>query len=240
MTRFPLILGFLGLIGISAIVAQPAHASLYVSDSNATTIYLAERNTNQPSRYNTQVNGKPWSGEITITRREGTPGKYYYYGTFKDEPIASNDKRNCTGKITLAQSYVGRSNVLGLSATWQVTGGNQCPTVGKSYTLSLTESLPRPNAKGDYQDSWSRWRVVSSDGQLNCREKPNGKIVRVLKSNKDEMVLDGRLGNTISSYNGDAWMYVPYIGETPYSSDRYQPCYVRANSRFIEPVSVPW
>ena len=78
----------------------------------------------------------------------------------------------------------------------------------------------------------------SADGKLNCREKPNGKIVRVLKTN-DIIFLDGRLGNTISFSNGNTWLYAPYIGES-YSQNNYKPCYVRASSSYITPSSLPF
>lgn len=98
--------------------------------------------------------------------------------------------------------------------------------------------LPRPNGRGDftprnantYQSetngmvTWPYWRVVSSDGELNCRTSPNGKITKVYLSQRDRLQAETRGANAIIFSNGAPWML---------TRDR---CYVRANSRYIQPI----
>ena len=250
MENFSIALGFLGWMGISAIAAHPASASDYASTSKATTLRLDEKNMGSTDFYSTLINGRTWQGEIKVDRREESPltlppgeGVRIYYGTFRDNPdrlvTTIDGKWKCTGTIKMTRVMGSQSRAkpgAELRVQWQVTGGNQCPNMGKSYNLSLAESLPPVNSKGDYLESWQRWRVVSADGELNCRQTPNGKIVRVFKSNQDEIVPEGRSGNAITTYfNGDPWLSIPASLKAG-----TQACYVRANSRFIQPISVPW
>lgn len=233
-------------IGLGLSFAPAASASHYQSTTGKTNLWLNEIITStrpeRTGRYNTQVQGNPWGGEIKVTQTRFEGGQPIYTGTFKDQPAGENRAgTECTGTVTLRRSD-GRSG-LQMAATWNVTGGKNCPAIGQTIRMTLNEPLPRPDARGDYSDKalWQLWRVVSADGELNCREQPttNSKIVRVLKEGKDSIFLDGRLGYTISRKNGDAWMYVPYTG-APYVEHQFKPCYVRANSRFIQPVSGPF
>jgi len=100
-------------------------------------------------------------------------------------------------------------------------------------------SLPRPNRNGDFNSrnantflsetngmvTWPYWQVVSSDGELNCRQTPNGRIMRVYLNNRDRVRAELRGGNAfVTASNGSPWML---------TRDR---CYVRANSQYIKPV----
>lgn len=84
--------------------------------------------------------------------------------------------------------------------------------------LARSESyLPQPNPRGDFHArnantylsetngmvTWPTWRVVSSDGELNCRANPNGRILKVYFANRDRIQAELRGGNAfISASNG--------------------------------------
>lgn len=73
--------------------------------------------------------------------------------------------------------------------------------------------------------TWPDWQVVSSDGELNWRQTPNGRILRVYFNNHDRVHAELRSGNAfVSASNGSPWML---------TRDR---CYVRANVPYIRPV----
>jgi hypothetical protein len=217
---------------ILGFLAPAAQASKYIAGQ--TELYLPER-TNGFGNYSTLVQGAPWAGYITITSQQGAAGHYYYKGTFKDSPVAEAripeaSRTTCTGNIDLERTANGRENAMRMGVTWTVTGGKKCTTIGKTFKLSLPEAIPNAIANGDYTQSWSRWTVVSPDGSLNCRKQPNGPILRTYKTG-DEIFLDGRLGETISRQGNDYWMATYPDGKL---------CYVRANSRYIRPISVPF
>jgi hypothetical protein len=214
------------------LLSTSAQASQYVSGQ--TELYLPER-TNGFGNYSTLVQGAQWAGNITITSQQGAMGHYYYKGTFKDSPVSEarmpeESRTACTGNIELVRSSNGRENAMNMAITWTVTGGKKCTTVGKTFKLNLAEAIPKAIANGDYTQRWSRWTVVSPDGSLNCRKQPNGAILRTYKTN-DEIFLDGRLGDTIKRQGNDYWMATYPDGKL---------CYVRANSRYIRPISVPF
>ncbi|MDX2231392.1 MAG: hypothetical protein NW220_17285 [Leptolyngbyaceae cyanobacterium bins.349] len=109
-------------------------------------------------------------------------------------------------------------------------------------TAALARSgsyLPQPNRRGDFNASnantflsetngmvtWPTWQVVSSDGELNCRATPNGRIVKVYFAKRNRVQAELRGGNAfVSAPNGSPWML---------TRDR---CYVRANSRYVQPL----
>lgn len=98
--------------------------------------------------------------------------------------------------------------------------------------------LPRPNGRGDFTArnantyrsetngmvTWPQWRVVSSDGELNCRATPNGRVTRVYEARRDRIQAELRGGNAIRLSDGAPWMLTR------------QGCYVRANARYIQPI----
>lgn len=105
-------------------------------------------------------------------------------------------------------------------------------------TANTAANRPRPNRQGDFTAAnantylsetnglvtWLHWRVVSQDGELNCRATPNGTIRRVYRTNRDRITAETRGANAIVLSNGSPWML---------TRDR---CYVRANSRYIQPI----
>ena len=222
-------------------LCYPAHATTYVNPNGSTSLVLAEKNSQAGGFYFTTSGGRQFMGTITVTRREGRPGSYYYYGTFSDRTMGPGSPISCTGDMTIVRRAVGRIATLGAEVTWKVKGGENCPSVGKTFKLSLVEPLPRPDSKGDYtpqnadtwmtetsgNGTWPLWRVTSSDGELNCRQTPNGTIKYVYRA-QDTVVPELRQVKAIEFSGGSAWMRTN------------KNCYVRANSSYIAPVSLPY
>lgn len=234
------IAAFITLSALGGILAAaPAQASLYRSQSGNTELRIAERSDNKVGSYSTQISGTQWNGSINIPHSKftgGHPGGFRYKGTFIDSPV-NNSSIQCTGDLDMNRQAVGRSTQLRMSMNWTVRGGKNCPSVGRSFTMTLLEAIPKADRNGDYTQSWGLWQVTATDGKLNCRATANGKVIHTFKSG-DEIFLDGRLGETISPFNGAPWMYVPYLAR-PYTNANYKPCYVRANSQYITPLSLP-
>jgi hypothetical protein len=76
----------------------------------------------------------------------------------------------------------------------------------------------------DRWGTWDQWNVVSRDGELNCRATPNGRIVKVYRTGKDQVFATRTSDNAIQTLNGSPWLL---------TRDR---CYVRANSQYIQPI----
>ncbi|MEG4071164.1 hypothetical protein QUA30_00585 [Microcoleus sp. Pol14C2] len=226
---------------ISLIWCGAASATTYVNPNGKTTLNLSEKGNNRSGFYLTKVGNREFLGNILITRSEGAAGSYYYNGTFKDSATGPGRKIVCSGDIAIVRRQVGRSNQLGAEVTWKVKGGENCPSMGQTFKVNLVEALPRPNASGDYTSSnantwssqtngfvtWPAWRVTSRDGQLNCRKTANGAIQQVYRADRDTVSAELRGANAITMANGQPWLLTR------------QGCYVRANSQYIEPVSLP-
>ncbi|MGB8702335.1 MAG: hypothetical protein WCD18_23200 [Thermosynechococcaceae cyanobacterium] len=235
MRSHPFLLGT--AITISAIAIAPAQASLYRSTSGNTELRIAEwhaTRSDRPGSYTTHIGNQTWNGSLQV-KAEGGPTNLMYQGTFADSPMG-NTQIQCTGAIAMNRRAIGAVRGMDLEVRWTVTGGNQCPAIGKTFAMTLPEALPVADNRGDYTQSWGRWQVTSADGKLNCRATPNGTVIHTFRRG-DEIFLDGRLGQTISLHKGSPWMYVPYLSY-PYSDANYKPCYVRANVNYIEPLSI--
>jgi len=180
-------------------------------------------------------------GNIQITRSQGAVGSYYYNGTFKDSAIGPGRKIVCSGNITIVRRQLGRSNQLGAEVPWKVKAGENCPSLGKTFKVNLVEALPRPNARCDYTSSnantwltetagsgtWPTWRVTSREAELNCRKTPNKAIQRVYRADRDTVAPEHRGVKAIMMANGQPWLLTR------------QRCYVRSNSQYVQPVSLP-
>lgn len=227
----------MGAIATSTLAIAPAPASLYRSTSGKTELRISEWNAtrvDRPGSYTTHIGDQTWNGSLKVNV-EGSSTNLFYQGTFEDSPLR-NSRIKCTGTIAMNRREIDARRGMNLAVSWTVTGGNQCPAIGQTFTMTLPEALPVASDRGDYIQSWGRWQVVSADGQLNCRATPNGNVLHTFKRG-DEIFLDGRLGDTISMHNGSPWMYVPYLGY-PYRDANYKPCYVRANVQYIAPLSI--
>lgn len=220
-----------------------AFASTYVSNTNATRLVLREKTSPPSGFYFTTAAGRQWMGNIQINQSSGAAGSMYYTGTFRDRTMGPGPQRTCTGTITIRRHMApGRGDRMAADATWRVTGGSNCGSVGQTIQLNLLEPLPQPTRTGDYnaQNSntyesetsgaytWPQWRVVSRDGELNCRATPNGTIQRVYRSGQNTVQAETRGGNAFRpDASGNPWLL---------TRDR---CYVRANASYIRPISVP-
>lgn len=224
------------LVGLSVLtIASPSIATTYTSLSGTTTLVLREKTTSPSGFYFTKFQGQEWMGQIQVNRAGGTMGSVYT-GTFRDSTIGPGQQKTCIGNVKITRRSIGRN--VGAEVTWKVTGGTGCPLVGQTMKDTLEEPLPRPNATGEFTNistymsetngevDWPKWRVVSPDGTLNCRETPNGKVQRSYNSGT-EIEVDGRAVGALKLTPSGPWLLTR------------QRCYVRANTRYIEPVSLP-
>jgi hypothetical protein len=246
-------------------IAQAIDSTNYQSNAGATRILLTNFGPDQSNQwimdYQTKINGETWSGSAQFTRVLGQNGNRALYGTFKDyagedgrPPNNGIGERSCTGDLTASQTAP--NDRYQLKVTWKVTGGKNCSSVGKTFSLDLSESIPSADAKGNFQfqnasvwtglgpnqstlGMWERWQVV--DDGLNCRARPNGAIVRTYRRGEQFAPLyEGRGGNPtaflgsenteatpdqVRQFKGDPWIWTR------------AKCYVRSNSRYIQPLS---
>ncbi|WP_156803795.1 hypothetical protein [Lyngbya sp. PCC 8106] len=234
----------LSLLSVAAgflLMSSPALASTYKT-TNKTTTLVVKPDASRPfvGHYSTRVKSRRIVGDIRIITGEGVPGSYIYQGTFSDRGL--DGKGECIGDITILRRQIDRSGKMGAKVTWKVKGGPTCTSVGKTYVLDLVEALPSPDKKGDFNwnnsgtwlsqplrySTWPKWKVTSSDGELNCRDKPNGKIKRVYQMNVDQIEVNKDRANVFELSPGKSpWLLTN------------QGCYVRANKQFIQPISMP-
>lgn len=233
---------FLSVLSVGLMVsAAPAIATTYTSSTGKTAVVLNEGRTGNDNFYFTEVNGRSILGDITITSAQSNGNSYRYEGTFREQTLGPRAGDACTGTITIVRQPIPRSANHSAQVTWRVTGGRPCASIGQTFSLNLTEPLPRPDRNGNYTDrlantwmsqtsglaTWPKWRVTSSDGELNCRVQPNGPIKTVYRAGRDEISAELRGTNAITMSNGAPWMLTT------------QGCYVRANSQYIAPIALP-
>jgi hypothetical protein len=232
---------FLTVAATVLLMSSPALASSYKSTGGTTALSIKpDTNSTLTGIYSTTLNKRRVVGEIRITEKQGGGGSYTYQGTFSDRGL--DGKGECIGDISIVRRQIARSGKIGAKVTWKVKGGPTCASVGQSYVLDLVEALPSPDAKGDFNwnnsgtwlsqplrsSTWPKWKVTSSDGQLNCREKPNGKILRVYRVNVDQIEANKNRSNAFELSPGKSpWLLTN------------QGCYVRANKQYIQPLSMP-
>jgi hypothetical protein len=230
------------LTGLLVFGLSPAvDASTYVSSNQVTALQLYEdRTRDYGGFYITKINNRHFFGDIKIISTQETGRGMLFTGTFQERSLGPGTKFLCSGNIEVER---GSTIPVNASVTWRVTGGENCPDIGKTVTLDLVEPLPRANSKGDYTpensdtwitqtsgfSTWPQWRVVSSDGELNCRTQPNGTVQYVYRAGAEPVLAELRQINAIefSNSNGDPWLLTR------------KGCYVRANSQYIQPVSLP-
>lgn len=219
-----------------------ASATTYINPATGkTSLNLSEKANNSRGFYFTKIGDREFLGDIKINSSEGAAGSYHYRGTFQDSAIGSGKKMICAGDITMVRRQINSSGQLGIKVTWKVKGGENCPSINQTVQLNLVEPLPRASASGDYTSNnantwltetaglstWPSWRITSRDGELNCRKTPNGSIQQVYRANKDTIAAELRGVNAIKIENGQPWLQTR------------QGCYVRANSQYIQPISLP-
>jgi hypothetical protein len=246
--------------------AAPLEKSVSLQSSSGQTRLLVRIREGEPVSkwqidYQTKLGGEIWSGNATPLRINGHDGERSILGTFKDWPgrngFPSNDDRYCTGDFTLTQRFQGDRAVA--DVTWHVTGGKNCEAIGQKIRIKAAETLPVANSEGDFTygnvrtwlgldagqndfRSWERWQVVDQSDTLNCRQWPNGKIVKTYqRGDRFASQANGRgIANAIlGSDNGKkhpSQLIEREIKGDPWleTTDR---CYVRANSQYIRPLS---
>jgi len=240
-------------LGLVSGLSSVASASTYISPTKATRLTLYELPGSPPyqragkptGEYSTRIQGKTWHGAIAITNHKSDQaGHKYYTGTFKDSSYVSGQELTCQGTISIFRTRVSRTEPIGMTATWNVTSGKGCPSIGTVYKVTLREDLPQPDRNGNFTDTnsqgaesspsqgstWEKWRVVSADGALNCRQAPNGAIKKVYKSGTTLAAQTERDG---TAFFNRADLKTPWLR----TSDR---CFVRANTQYIQPVSLPF
>lgn len=213
-----------------------AAAAVYTTPTGQTRFVL-DLSRGQPSvEYITRIQGRNWIGMAKVS---GVPvpesGVSRYQGTFQDMQTGPGARLTCTGTIDIINNLPAQS----FSVTWKITGGNSCPSVGQTVRLNLIDAVPRPDARGDFtpaivnqwnggtqETTWRAWRVVSSDGSLNCRTTPNGAVKVAYKTGQSIRALIDRSGLATTTLNGAPWLK---------TTDN---CFVRANARFIQPTNL--
>lgn len=152
-------------------------------------------------------------------------------------------ERTHTLLIAITRFSGGRRPGMQIEARWTITGGNNCPALGKTGSLNLVEPLPQADHSGDYtpgnanantamsqtngEYTWPTWIATSADGTLNCRATPNGAVKFTYKAGQRIEVAD-RCGNAFDSSAGSPWLRTT------------KGCFVRANRQYIAPQSVPF
>lgn len=230
---------FRHLLAMSALsLAFPAAASaaVYTTTTGQTRFVLDLSGSKPIVEYVSRIQGKDWIGSATVS---GVPvpdsGVSRYRGTFRDFRTGPGAEQFCTGTLDILDNLPGQR----FSVTWKATGGKSCPVIGQTVTLNLVDALPRPDGRGDFtpaivnqwnggtqSSTWRGWRVVSADGVLNCRATPNGAIRRTYKTGDPITAFRDRSGLAMTTFNGSPWLR---------TSDN---CFVRANSRLIQPTNL--
>lgn len=229
------------------ITANPAQASVYSDFSTRTKLLIAQDNNTQPTSGGMYISlryKQVWFGTIDVKRMSQMRLTTIFKGSFSESQ--EQGSAQCSGNLTLVRSKGTAVGIPVLQATFQVTGGANCPFVGRTDVLTLPEALPRPNFRGDFmdadtsigaasmQETWRSWRVVSSDGELNCRATPNGAIRKVYRTNDviDVSNTDDfnphHHGSSIKLFNDQPWLHTT------------DGCFVRAHTRYIQPRSLPF
>jgi hypothetical protein len=269
-TTFPKRLSLFGLVVVNLtllpLAAQagtaPSDRTNYQTVSGSTQLILDFSQPAQRGRieYETKIQGTDWWGEVTPGSMSQQNGKNTVYGTFRDVPSNAFFDRNapmfCTGDVVAIRSYA--NNRFQLDMTWKVTGGKKCTSIGQTINLKLSEAIPVADAQGDYNyansrvwyglnsgqndyHTWDRWRAIES-GSLNCRERPNGKILRTYPQGSDFVaryesrgVASAILGADNNQTNPSA-ISPDLIKGKPWMLTKDK-CFVRSNSQYIQPRS---
>lgn len=223
-------------------LSNATQATTYTNTASQTSIVLHERTETPSGYYMTTTEGRDWAGSIQITSVDESEDRRLYTGTFQNFTLGPDPRKACEGTISITRRSLDRHTRYQIDATWNVTGGESCDSIGETYSLNLLEPLPTADRDGNFTSAtadtwqtetsgtgtWLRWRVVSSDGKLNCRESPNGAVQSVY-SKQEEIQIEGRAVHAIvTDSQGQPWLWTN------------RGCYVRAHERYVQPVSLPW
>jgi hypothetical protein len=234
------------LVGnLSLFIASVASASTYTNSDQSFALSLDEIQRSNNNFYYRHSGDRYFMGKIKIINTSETASGVTYDGSFQEDLIGKREQEiSCVGDINIVRHKNG--NHVEAKVTQIVRSGKNCPSVGQTFKVTLVEPLPIADKNGDFtpQNSdtdlsetsgfltWPAWQVVSSDGELNCREKPNsGAAIKfVYHTGRDRLQVETRGGSAFQLTNGATWMQTV----SPKGI-----CYVRANSKFIKPISIP-
>lgn len=233
------------LVGtLSLSIASVASASTYTNSDQSFALSLDEIKGSNNFYYRDSGN-RNFVGHIKIIKTSKTAGSVTYDGTFQEDLIGKVSRPiSCVGNINIVRQKSG--NQVQAKLTQVAKSGKNCPSIGQTFKITLVEPLPIPDKNGNFtpQNSdtnlsetsgfltWLKWQVVSSDGELNCREKPDPKsTIKFVYRTGDRLQVETRGESAFRLTNGASWMHTV----SPKGI-----CYVRANSQFIKPVSIPY
>ncbi|MDF0556404.1 hypothetical protein [Kamptonema sp. UHCC 0994] len=235
-----------GLVGaLSLFVASAASASTYTNSDRSFALSFDEIQRNNNNFYYRHSGDRYFMGQIKIINTSETAGSVTYKGTFKEDLIGKREKEiSCVGDINIVRHQ--KNNQVEAQLTQIVKSGTNCPSIGQTFKVTLVEPLPVADKNGNFTSqnsdndlsetagflTWPAWQVVSSDGELNCRAQPNAEaaVKFVFRAGRDRLKAETRGASAFQSSNGATWMRTV----SPKGI-----CYVRANSKFIKPISIP-
>ncbi|MHC5769369.1 MAG: hypothetical protein ACYTXI_27885 [Nostoc sp.] len=97
------------------------------------------------------------------------------------------------------------------------------------------EGLPKPNRKGDYYNGlWREWLVVDRDRKgLNCRSSAGANYGIIKKFYNSQKIYAYTLDSAPIERDRQG---KPWLAVLPTGYQYENPCFVRANSSFIQPI----
>jgi hypothetical protein len=106
------------------------------------------------------------------------------------------------------------------------------------------EGLPKPDRKGDYYNGrWSEWLVVDRDRKgLNCRSGAGANYSAIKKFYNSEKIYVNTQSYLLTGDKENFSMIQrdrqgkPWLAVLPTGYQYENPCFVRANSSFIQPI----
>jgi hypothetical protein len=242
-------------------IASSAQAENYRNASGNTVLRFNEDNSTT-GLYQTKIGGKNWYGQFSATAT-GSPKDLTrtYTGTFEDSPEILRQGRSpntplCKGKFTAVRQFDANQALWKLQVTWKVEDGTQCPAVGTTFTMAMQEPIPINDAQGEWTQAntttywngfdagqnnyktWDYWLIVDPTGKLNCREKPNGKVVFTYRAGERFIASsDGRgyASAIMGDHPDDRFASLGMKGRGWMRTSKT--CFVRASTSQIRPLS---
>lgn len=226
------------------LLAEHGIASTYTDGKTTITIYSEKtplaKDLSSNGHYVLALDGRS-SGSFQINSVSKNSAYTLYKGRFND--IYSRDASigACVGDISIRRANLGTAKPITAEVVWRATGGKSCRIIGQTVRSTMNETLPRPNTNGDFTPSnantylsetngmltWIKWQVV--DNSVNCRVDPNGAVKQTYPKGQITRA-ETRGGNAFTLANdGSPWLLLV----------EPKRCYVRANKRYILPVSLP-
>lgn len=132
-------------------------------------------------------------------------------------------------------------------ATLTMTAATMTACLMANPVQAQVAEVPGATAQGDFKSAKvlgnrgyyqnKSWLVVDTSSGLNCRATPNGTVKSVLMPGSVvSAVFAGQGNDAIAFHQGSPWLRVtPQI--PAYGSGTAGTCYVRANVRYIAPIS---